>query len=180
MLSSNFIKDSVVNDIEKIEILHKRFVKGLKEDYGMTDEEVKKVEDEWVYCGHRTKDEATDTKGLFKQYFPNIPIPDFEPSCICRKCLTKNNHWITDKHEVLIIGQCCKDMFIKHRLRSCNRCDKEHRNRKDNYCHDCRKLNKQSCNACNDSGIMYYMEDTYGPCIHCKKGKHAKFMSKKN
>jgi len=152
-MTSNYILESTINEIKRVELLHTRFVNGLKEDYGMTEDEILDVEHNWFYCGHRiVGGNWKDGGRLFRYYFPLEPFPEFTDKCVCRQTLFVRNDWITDGKEVLIIGQCCKDMFIVNRLKTCSECKEPHRNRMDNYCNHCRdriKTEKTTCECGN-------------------------------
>ncbi len=178
-MTSEYIKDTTENSIERTELLHRRFITGLKEDYGMTDEEVLDVEHNWFYCGHRCVVSVSDDVGkLFRYYFPNEDFPEFSNSCVCRQKLLVRNDWITNGIEVLIIGQCCKDMFIINRLKTCLICKQSHRNRTDNYCNNCRdkiKSEKMTC-CCGNKKKDFESEcqDCYILSEKCNCGKNKK------
>lgn len=152
-MSSEFVKETAENEIKQVELLHRRFVTGLKEDYGMTDEQILDVEENWLYCGYRREDdEWYDGARQFRYYFPREDFPEFTKECVCRQKLLVRNDWITDRNEVLIIGQCCKDMFIVNRLKTCSICEQPHKNRSDNHCNTCRdkiKKEKVTCSCGN-------------------------------
>ena len=175
-MSNDYIKESTEYEIEKTELLHTRFITGLKEDYGMTDDEVLDVEQNWFYCGHRNDNGVEyDAGRLFRYYFPREEFPEFSKSCVCRQRLLVRNDWITDSKEVLIIGQCCKDMFIVNRLKTCLICKQSHRNRSDNYCNECRdkiKREKVMC-RCGNKKKEFESEcqDCYILSEKCKCGK---------
>lgn len=187
-MTSEFVKDVAINEQEEYERLHRRFITGLKEDYGMTNEQIFDIEQNWLYCGYRhNESEWSDGASLFKCYFPREDFPEFSKECVCRQKLLVRNDWITDGKEVLIIGQCCKDMFIKNRLKTCSICKTPHKNRSDNYCNDCRmdiKIQKITCkcgykkkeseNMCNDCYILSqacrcgkYKKTGYKQCYSC-------------
>lgn len=145
--NGSFAKE--VNDaaVKQFEVLHDRFVKGLREGYGMTDIDIARVENEWWWCGGRSQRTDEDGKVIeiidektFRYTFPDvsIPFPDYDKECVCGQKLPINNAWITNKDEIIIIGICCKDMFILRRGKTCSRCKKAHRNRVGNDCNSCR------------------------------------------
>jgi hypothetical protein len=176
---NDYVESSTKNEISRCELLHTRFVNGLKEDYGMSDEEIINVEQNWFYCGYRhNESEWDDGAKQFRFYFtPDIEIPDFSNSCVCRQKLLVRNDWITDGNEVLIIGQCCKDMFIVHRLKTCQICKEPHKNRSDNYCNKCRDRIKRDKIMCDCGNKKKEMETECGECYvlsdkcHCGKNK---------
>jgi hypothetical protein len=175
----SFVKESSDRAIKREELLHSRFVRGLKEDYGLTDEEIEDIEQNWVYCGYRhMEDEWDDGAKQFRYYFPTEPCPEFSKECVCRQKLNVRNDWITDGKEVLVIGQCCKNMFIVNRLKTCQTCKKSHRNRTNNYCNDCREEMKRRLKECicgrkkkeNDE----YCDKCYIESQTCKCGKRKR------
>lgn len=62
-----------------------------------------------------------------------------ECQCICGHPIKNCFHVRSNKNQnTLVIGSCCIRKFeIKKR---CDRCNKEHRNKKDNYCSSCRDV----------------------------------------
>lgn len=155
-IPSQYIDVSTNNEVIRIELLHKRFRRGLQEDYGFTEEQILQLEDTWVWCGNLEKKEndsgeieyIVHHESIFRSYFPSeneMPLPQFVEQCVCRQKLTVHNHWITNGIDaVMPIGQCCKDQFIKHRLRTCVKCNFEHRSRTSNVCVTCRKELQQA------------------------------------
>jgi len=166
---SQYIQDSTILDIKKIEILHARFVRGLKEDYGFTMKQIKDIEDNWLWCGYRLENDD-DSSGwmIYKSYFDDTR-PDFEDKCVCRQKLFVRNDYLTDGDgSILIIGQCCKDMFIKNRLRTCTECKIPHKNRKDNLCNDCRELKKENLRRGTKCECGKYKKSGFLTCYTCK------------
>ena len=114
----------------KIELTD-RFIDGLKQ-YGMTEEDIKN----WRWCGGTGN--ISDIK-YWKMCFPNATPPDTEKHCICGQKIIIQN-WITYNQEFIVIGSECRNKFLDHKGKSCNRCKEPHRNRKDNYCTSCREF----------------------------------------
>lgn len=163
--------------------LHKKFVSGLKNDYAMTDEQIKEVQEKWWFCGGRAhyKIESSGNiedfiypeylwwESYFKQYFPNEPLPDQIDECVCHTKILYNCY-ITDGNEVLIIGRCCKNHFIVNSGKTCSRCRKSHRNKKDNYCDDCRILIQQEKIKLSETCQCGKKRDSkYKYCFQCNQ-----------
>jgi hypothetical protein len=71
-----------------------------------------------------------------------IPLPPFCGSCVCSKEIVKQCY-VTDGTKQLVLGKCCIKLFCKNGVsRTCKLCKEPHKNRKDDYCKECRKLNK--------------------------------------
>jgi hypothetical protein len=184
---AEYVRARADQDAKDFDILHKKFVIGLHEDYGMTYEQIKDVEENWFYCGHIVVDR--DTKDItesdlykLKHYFPMLPIPDFQDSCVCRQKLYVRNEWITDMKEVLIIGQCCVNMFIAHSSKTCMLCKAPHRNRKDDLCKECRDKillkEKEKAKQQKQQKQRQKERDEYLAsitCPDCKKTKKAEY-----
>lgn len=61
------------------------------------------------------------------------------------------------------MGKCCINKFIpeEKRRKTCEVCEKPHKNIKNNLCNDCRK------ERCNDCYIK--IDSTYKRCYECNK-----------
>ena len=107
--------------------ISERFIRGLK-DYNLTVDEVK----QWRYCG--------GNRGSHKNYFklscPNDDIPEHTTECVCGHRI-QENCYITDGHNILVLGNCCVKRFIPKSGRTCERCGKPHRRTKSNVCQKC-------------------------------------------
>lgn len=128
-----------------------RFIEGLK-DYNLTIEEINKSK--WRYCGG-------DFNQHLKYYnlcYPGSELPSKELECVCGHDI-KNNCYITDGKELLVLGSCCIKRFKKNCSRICEDCGNNHRNRKVNRCKDCRK---GKCDYCNIS-----CDKSYTTCRDC-------------
>lgn len=134
--------------------LHKRFIKGLIE-YGLTEEEVKK---NWRYCGGNQGSHYN----YFKLSCPNddLPAPIYE--CVCKHFI-KENCYITNGEEILVLGNCCIKRFLSKSGRTCEECDEPHQNRKVNRCNDCRV---GRCDECH-----LRCPPKYKLCFMCHKFK---------
>jgi len=114
----------------------KKFYSNLKEKYG-----VEKVHLQWyVYRGGDTgrhKNYKTKTCG-------DLTIIPHQNYCICghkikENCYMKlNNTDLSFAPEYLVLGNCCIKKYMPNKSRLCQRCGEPHKNRKDNFCGDCR------------------------------------------
>jgi len=115
--------------------LSKRFYTGLVE-YNLTKEEIENGD--WVYAGG---DQCGAHLNYFKIVFPEAEsLPEHEDHCVCNHPIKWNcyiRHKVTN--EVIVLGNCCIKKFIPKSMRTCGMCGEPHKNRKDNYCNDCRK-----------------------------------------
>lgn len=113
---------------------------------------IEDVEKNWYFCGGRdTKPDSEtpcpyDTKAwkrLWEHHFGNKPMPDSCEYCVCRQDGLRYNLFITDGQRTVTIGSVCMYQFLPRiasqvKAKHCDRCMKTHKNRKDNYCKDCR------------------------------------------
>ncbi len=154
----------------------KRFCENL-EALGLTYEE---VERDYKYSGGNLDEEGCETRHsrYFDMCFPRDPFPDKVKKCMCDHPIVENCYISKDFdiNTLLIIGNCCIKKFIKASSRTCEVCQKSHRNTKTNYCNDCKDTYKK-CNHCkvvNITGKSNYCstqcleEHTYFKCKKCK------------
>ena len=133
--------------------LTKRFLKGL-ELHNLTYEEIKN--NNWKYCGGNTSRHLNYYKLCYKEK----TLPDYTSNCVCGHHI-KENCYITDGKEFLVLGNCCIKKFIPKGKsgRTCDTCGKPHRNRVVNRCHTCRFGVCDSCSQpCNPD---------YKKCYNC-------------
>ena len=112
-----------------------RFVIGLRE-FGLTFEEVKQ---NWKYAG--------GNKGRHYNYWillygEDKKMPPHEDECICKHKI-KENCYITDSKEFLVVGNCCIKRFMIHNGRTCEECNQPHKTRSSNVCNGCREKHKR-------------------------------------
>jgi hypothetical protein len=72
--------------------------------------------------------------------------PPHKEYCICRTPIMENCYAVDkrDKEKLVCLGNCCIERFLGDSAkRTCERCDEPHRNRKDNFCKECRIQNKE-------------------------------------
>lgn len=116
--------------------ISEKFIKGLKE-YKLTLEMIKP----WKYCGGNRDSKLK----YYTLVFPGRPLPISKDICVCGHKIVENCY-ITDDikngDRILILGNCCIKRFIPNSKRSCEVCNKPHRNRIVNRivnrCNDCR------------------------------------------
>ena len=94
---------------------------------------------QWEYIGG-------DTGSHYLKLSSNMePLPK-EYECICTHDIIENcyiQNIITG--EILIVGNCCIKKYLKiDTSKKCQKCDKPHKNRKDNFCNTCRLINKEA------------------------------------
>jgi len=141
--------------------LTEKFIKGLQ-NHNLSYEDIKN--NNWTYCGGDTKSHFE----YFKIFFKHTDTPTPKSKCICGHAI-KENCYITDRKEILTLGNCCIKKFMPKGKsgRTCEDCGKPHRNRKDNKCHDCReiKYNTPIENRCRKCDIK--CNSKYKYCYNC-------------
>lgn len=133
----------------------------VREIYDMTPEQknelIKPFETEWWFCGGRDTDPTADApcphplkewNKLWVHYHGDRKMPDPIHTCICGKEGIRFNVYITNGSKVISIGIICMRQFLPKIAESipkkyCDECMTPHRNRKDNYCKECRVLRKE-------------------------------------
>jgi hypothetical protein len=121
----------------------RRFINGI-ENHNLS---IKTIEESgFYYAGGRIymRDDGIITNERHAKYwdlrYGNKERPEYKDECICGKYI-QNNCYITDDDNLfLIIGNCCIKKFIPKdkQGRTCGICKSPHRNRKDNFCNNCR------------------------------------------
>jgi len=132
---------------------------------------IREVEENWWFCGgqdtrsglHSTydHDDVGETQSINKEillrwealwnyYFPNYSMPEPTEICVCGKKHLRYNCYITDGNveTVIMTGRVCIQQFLPKladnmNAKHCDDCMKPHKNRKDNYCNDCRLQRKE-------------------------------------
>ena len=158
------------------------FKKAL-EERGLSYDEVKTT---YKYSGGRGCDNAdplhefaSDTRHsrYFELCFPNKPRPDQVETCLCEHPINENCYISKnfDIDTILILGNCCIKKFIVKSSRTCEICGEGHRNRKSNYCNDCKQTNYKClhCKTANITAGKYCSDDcfekhTFKKCTKCK------------
>lgn len=93
----------------------------------------------------------------------DVPLPKHFDRCVCGHKI-KRNCFIANRktNKVITLGKCCVKRFKGALNKRCDNCDKQHKNRSDNLCNECRLLKK--CTRC----LNYYKNDFYGNvCDSC-------------
>ncbi len=152
---------------------HKRFIKNLKKDYGIEQDELTHFE----YCGSCAND-------YVKLYFKNFDI-DLEDLKKTKKCVCGHDishlYYITDRRtkdtdpEIIVLGsECIKSFTAFGKKRFCVECHAEHKNKKYSLCNSCLTtcvcggIKKKDSNKCNECLSLV--------CA-CGKKKKSKFKS---
>jgi len=131
--------------------LTERFMKGLS-NYGLSYETIKKSG--WKYCGGNSGRHLK----YFKLSCPNDDLPEQADECVCGHHI-EENCYITDGIEILILGNCCIKKFVPKSSRTCEICEKPHKNRIVNRCAECRV---GRCDGCGK-----YCDESYKKCYKC-------------
>tara|TARA_R100000750_G_scaffold57435_1_gene44450 strand:- start:574 stop:1215 length:642 start_codon:yes stop_codon:yes gene_type:complete len=113
--------------------LYHRFVSAIRDLSQNPD----KWQEEWRYAGG----DYDHHLGYYKLKFGDVNTPAKSDRCICDHDIRRNNYLenkITQK--LIVVGSCCIGKFIPKDKsgRTCAICREPHKNRKDNYCNDCR------------------------------------------
>lgn len=128
---------------------------------------IRDVEENWWFCGGRDTQPESETPcpyntkewaTLWRHYHGNKPMPDACRFCVCRQDGLRYNLFITDGPRVITIGSVCMYQFLPRiagqiKSKYCEhiiggkRCMEPHRNRKDNYCKECRPMVKEEREA---------------------------------
>ena len=103
----------------------------------MTLEDIRK---NWKYAGGDSRSHLT----YFEICFPKKRLPTHKDVCICSQAINEN-YELTNNNDFLVIGNCCIKRFVPKCTRTCEKCEKPHKNRKDNICSECRELICQRC-----------------------------------
>lgn len=118
---------------------------------------VQDVEENWWFCGGRDTQPDSETPcpydqkewaRLWEHYFGNRPMPDPTEWCVCLQDGLRYNLFISDGNRVITIGSVCMYQFLPRiarqvKERRCEECHQVHKNRKDNYCSECRIARKR-------------------------------------
>ena len=147
--------------------LTQRFISGLKK-YNLTIEELSK----WKWCGSN-KTHLNYYKLVLGK---DAVLPELTDRCVCGHMI-KENCYIENGEEILVLGNCCIKKFVPMRTRTCEDCNKPHKNRTINKCNECIKLipkrprNHVVCKKCSaftkNKKVMKCDTCRYGKCDVC-------------
>ena len=145
--------------------------------YGMSTVEGRKLikkyrKEGYIYVGGEYNESSPEHWNYWliccKSRFPTIVDPatyiiKHRVRCQCDQ-LILNNCWIYNPKDnrIKVIGSECINKFCESR-RTCLECGCEHRNRKDNYCKECRK------NICKCGKVIN--GSLYKDCYNCNRNK---------
>jgi len=104
-----------------------KFINGLM-NYNLTQDNIK----DWRYCGGNQKNHLN----YFKLCCKGEDLPNRVNECVCGHYI-KENCYITNGDEILILGNCCIKKFIKKCTRTCEDCGIQHKRRNVNKCKEC-------------------------------------------
>ena len=119
--------------------------------------------EDWEYAGGDTGRHYKYFKLKFKG--KRIKAPDHEENCPCSHDI-KENCYLYNKEDgrLIVVGNCCIKKFIKKCGRTCEDCEKPHRNRKINKCNECKKT---VCLKC-----FKKKNPKYQTCYNCWNGNY--------
>ena len=99
---------------------------------GMTFEEFRQ---NWKYAGGNMGRHYNYWRLLYGE---DKKMPTHNDQCLCKHNI-KENCYITDGKEFLVVGNCCIKRFMIHKGRTCEECNGPHRNIAINTCNECRE-----------------------------------------
>jgi len=125
-----------------------RLEKGLNE-MGLSTTELMK---NFVYVGGNYGD------GLKRwvRLYGNEQTPEPLDECVCGHHILDNRYLINADGEIVVLGNCCIKRFLPKdfKLIKCRDCGAGHKNRKVEYCNQCRF---NHCENCNKDKIGKYL-----------------------
>ena len=157
------------------------FFSNLLTNYGISYEVVM---EHFVYAGGNPP--PNDNSDQVRHYnyhrmaFPKAPDICDVGRCVCYHPIV-NNCFIydtrkeqTDRSAYINVGNCCIKRFMKNSGRTCCVCKEPHKNRKNNFCNDCREKGYDMCEECCEPHL-YLNNKLCAGCIkqRCKSCKTA-------
>ena len=141
------------------DLLKHQFMSGLKER-GLTYEEFRQ---NWKYAGGNMGRHYNYWRLLYGE---DKKMPAHTDQCLCKHNI-KENCYITDGKEFLVVGNCCIKRFMIHKGRTCEDCQGAHRNRASNVCNECREKRKREYH-------QQQLQDN-ASCVCCSKKIDSKY-----
>jgi hypothetical protein len=94
----------------------------------------------------------------------------YKRECICKHYIVCNCFIYSKSQDILLnIGKCCNERFNENSTkRFCELCGEHHKNRKNNFCDDCRKTLFSKCGKCKKSKNL----DKYRWCFQCSNNNN--------
>ena len=139
---------------------------NLKEKHNISFE---KFENDYYYCGGDYQPKLN----YFYQIFKHYDCPEKEQICLCNTNI-KRNCYVYNKEtkHILILGSCCIKNFTKNGInKTCEKCNEQHKNIKDNICNNCRKIEQQMLKYKKFSGFCFdcnkKIDTKYKYCYNC-------------
>ena len=90
----------------------------------------------YTYVGGNCGDGLKRWKRMYGDEHP----PESMDECICGHHIVDNRYLINKEGEMLVLGNCCIKRFLPkdYKLLKCKECGVKHKNRKVDYCNECR------------------------------------------
>ena len=137
--------------------ISKQFIRGL-ENHNLSLEQINK--EGWGYCGGDRSGRNNHFNLHYKHKY-NLKEPPYTSKCICGHDI-EENCYITNKKNILVLGNCCIKRFIDNSGKTCDKCGEQHKNFKVNRCNNCRY---KYCNDCHSNIEDDYYNNEY--CDNC-------------
>lgn len=111
----------------------------------------------WSYAGGNR---GKRHKNYFELFNKEKKLEEPEPTdrCACGHKIVENCYiYNKELNELRILGSCCIKKFLNesNRGRTCKDCGSSHRNRKVNYCNDCRFKYCENCAKKKNNNYKY-------------------------
>ena len=143
--------------------LSKKFWKGLEEKHGLTYEDI--IKEGWAYAGGDSNSHYNYF--LLITRWINLMQPPHLERCVCNQKIHYNCYIVNRvKTKIIVIGSCCINSFMPDgkKGRTCDICEKPHRNRKVNKCNNCR----DKCSRCKTDITSRFGYEKYERCRSCE------------
>ena len=102
-------------------------------------------------------------------YGEDKKMPTHTDQCLCKHNI-KENCYITDGKEFLVVGNCCIKRFMIHKGRTRKECNGPHRNRASNVCNSCREKHMREYHQ-----QLQKLEEEEKVCVSCSKKIASKY-----
>ena len=137
---------------------YKPLIKGFQNIHNL---EIKDVVKDFIRVG----DDSIRGQKQFKLLMgDDVPLPKHFDRCVCGHIII-NNCFIANRktNKVITLGKCCVKRFKGALNKRCDNCDKQHKNRSDNLCNECRLLKK--CTRCLNYYKNYFYCNVCDSCV---------------
>jgi len=139
-----------------MEILPEKYIKRISKNLDKYNITLEDFMLKFKYCGG---DEGRHLN-YYNLCYPGVKLQDHKDECICGHEIERNRY-ITDNNKIIVLGNCCIKRFVVSNTRTCDGCNKPHKNRKVNRCNDCR------IGICDNCGNK--CRPQYKTCYKCYK-----------